>query len=65
VSKCLEDIIEKVQKGAFRIIYPATGYEDALNIAQYKRLDDRRQELCAKTLKIFKNLILILIIFYP
>ena len=39
---------------AFRIIYPTTDYEDALNIAQCKRLDDRRQELCAKT---FKNIL--------
>ena len=45
------DKIEKVQKRAFRIIYPTTDYEDALNIAQCKRLDDRRNELCAKTFK--------------
>jgi hypothetical protein len=30
----LGDKIEKVQKRAFRIIYPTTDYEDALNIAQ-------------------------------
>ena len=47
--KCPEDKIENVQKRAFRIIYPTTDYEDALNIAQCKRLNDRRQELCAKT----------------
>ena len=51
LPKCLGDKIEKVQKRAFRIIYPTTDYEDALNIAQCKRLDDRRNELCAKTFK--------------
>ena len=51
LPKCLGDKIEKVQKRAFRIIYPTTDYEDALNIAQCKRLDNRRQELCAKTFK--------------
>ncbi|CAB4023122.1 LON peptidase N-terminal domain and RING finger 1 [Paramuricea clavata] len=50
-SMCLADKIEKVQKRAFRIIYPTTDYEDALNIAKCKRLVDRRQELCAKTFK--------------
>ena len=54
LPKCLGDKIEKVQKRAFRIIYLTTDYEDALNIAQCKRLDDRRQELCAKT---FKNIL--------
>ena len=34
LPKCLGDKIEKVQKRAFRIIYPTTDYEDALNIAQ-------------------------------
>ncbi|CAB3978836.1 Hypothetical predicted protein [Paramuricea clavata] len=51
LPKCLGDKIEKVQERAFRIIYPTTDYEDALNIAKCKRLVDRRQELCAKTLK--------------
>ena len=51
LPKCLGEKIEKVQKRAFRIIYPTTDYEDALNTAQCKRLDDRRQELCAKTFK--------------
>ncbi|CAB4042537.1 Hypothetical predicted protein [Paramuricea clavata] len=51
LPKCLGDKIEKVQKRAFRIIYPKTDYEDALNIAKCKRLVDRRQELCAKTFK--------------
>ena len=51
LPKCLGNKIEKVQKRAFRIIYPTTDYEDALNIAKCKRLDDRRQELCAKTFK--------------
>ena len=51
LPKCLGNKIEKGQKRAFRIIYPTTDYEDALNIAKYKRLDDRRQELCAKTFK--------------
>ncbi|CAB4018664.1 Hypothetical predicted protein [Paramuricea clavata] len=51
LPKCLGDKIEKVQKRALRIIYPTTDNEDALNIAQCKRLDDRRQELCAKTFK--------------
>jgi hypothetical protein len=36
--KCPEDKIENVQKRAFRIIYSTTDYEDALNIAQCKRL---------------------------
>ena len=50
LPKCPEDKIENVQKPAFRIIYPATDYEDALKIAQCKRLNDRRrQESCAKT----------------
>jgi hypothetical protein len=51
LPKCLGDKIEKVQKRAFRIIYPTRDYEYALNIAQCKRLDDRRQELCTKTFK--------------
>ncbi|CAB4000655.1 Hypothetical predicted protein [Paramuricea clavata] len=55
LPKCLGDKIEKVQKRAFRIIYPTTDYEDALNIAKCKRLDDRRQELCAKTVKKILN----------
>ena len=45
LPKCLGNKIEKVQKRAFCIIYPTTEYEDALNIAKCKRLDDRRQEL--------------------
>ena len=43
LPKCLKDKIEKVQKRAFRIIYPTRDYEYALNIAQCKRLDDRRR----------------------
>ena len=51
LPKCLGNKIEKVQKRAFRIIYLTTDYKDALNIAKCKRLDDRCQELCAKTFK--------------
>jgi hypothetical protein len=51
LPKYLSDKIEKVQKRAFRIIYHEADYQDALNIAQCKRLDDRRQELCCKTSK--------------
>ncbi|CAB4009334.1 RNA-directed DNA polymerase from mobile element jockey [Paramuricea clavata] len=53
LPKCLGDKIGKVQKRAFRIIYPTTDYEDALNITQCKRLDDKSYvlKLCAKTCK--------------
>ena len=47
----LSDKIEKVQKRAFRIIYPGRSYDDALIAAQCPRLVDRRQTLCRKTFK--------------
>ena len=45
----LSDKIERVQKRAFRIIYPPVDHEDALKIAQCTRLDERRQVICGKT----------------
>ena len=51
LPKYLSDKIEKVQKRAFRIIYPEADYQTALNTAKCKRLDDRRHELCCKTFK--------------
>ena len=45
----LSDKIERVQKRAFRIIYPQVDYEDALKIAQCTRLDERHQVICGKT----------------
>jgi hypothetical protein len=48
----------------YNYTYPEADYQDALNTAQCKRLDDRRQELCYKTLRRSNNLILVLITFY-
>ena len=53
LPKYLSDKIEKVQKRAFRIIYPEADYQTALNTAKCKRLDDRRHELSCKTFQIY------------
>ena len=47
----LSDKIEKVEKRAFRIIYPGRSYDDALIAAQCPRVMDGRQTLCRKTFK--------------
>ena len=51
VPTYLSDKIEKVQKRAFRIIYPEVEYTHALRISQCKRLSERRQDICEQTFK--------------
>ena len=45
----LSDRIERIQKRAFRIMYPTLSYEDALQTTCCTRLSIRRHHLCLKT----------------
>ena len=47
----LSERIERVQKRALHIIFPASHYEDALKLSGCTTLCSRRGLLCAKTLK--------------
>jgi hypothetical protein len=49
LPKCLEDKIEKVQKRAFRKIYPATDHEDAFNTKDRIEHKGQRSKLNGKT----------------
>ena len=51
LSVQLSERIERVQKRALRIIFPASHYEDALKLSGCTTLCARRKLLCAKTLK--------------
>ena len=44
----LKDMIERVQKRALRILFPALSYKDAIVAANSTRLNVRRDELCKK-----------------
>ena len=44
----LKDKIERVQKRALRILFPALSYRDAIVAANSTRLNVRRDELCKK-----------------
>ena len=43
--------LERVQKRALRIILPGQSYKEALSQLKCSRLDERREELCLKTMK--------------
>lgn len=47
----LSDLVERVQKRAFRIILPNTTYSEALAELKSMSLSERRGELCKKTIK--------------
>ena len=47
----LADELERVQKRALRIILPGQSYKEALSQLKCSRLDERRDELCLKTIK--------------
>ena len=47
----LSDEVEKVQKRAFRIIYPQNHYSEALVLSGFPLLSDSRSFLCRATLK--------------
>ena len=51
IPTCLSDELERVQKRAVRIIYPDQSYDKALQLANCKRLTERRIEICMRTLK--------------
>ena len=47
----LSDEVEKVQKRAFRIIYPQNHYSEALVLSGFPLLSERRSSLCRTTFK--------------
>ena len=47
----LSDLVERVQKRAFRIILPNTTYSEALAELKSMSLSETRDELCKKTIK--------------
>jgi hypothetical protein len=50
------DELERLQKRVMRIIFPGLSYDEALVMAGFKRLDNRRNTICIKTLsKIIKH----------
>ena len=51
IPTCLSDELERVRKRAMRIIYPDQLYDKALQLANCKRLTERRNEICMRTLK--------------
>ena len=51
VPSYLADELERVQKRALRIILPGQSYKEALSQLKCSRLDERREELCLKTMK--------------
>ena len=51
----LSDGLERVQKQALKIILPGRSYNEILETLGCARLDERRSELCQKTLKIAKE----------
>ena len=46
----LSQVVERVQKRALKIIVPALSYSEALQFLDLRTLDERRSELCVKTL---------------
>ena len=51
----LSDWIERIQKRAFRIMYPTLSDEDVLQVSCCTRLSVRRHNLCLKTFKSINN----------
>ncbi len=51
----LSDELERVQKRVMRIIFPNVCYDEALEIADCKRLDKRRNAICIRTLNKIKQ----------
>ena len=47
----LSQELERIQKRAFKIIVPALSYSEALHSLNLRTLDERRSELCVKTLE--------------
>ena len=47
----LSDLVERLQKRAFRIVLPNTTYSEALAQLKSMSLSERRDELCKKTIK--------------
>ena len=46
----LSQELERIQKRALKIIVPALSYSEALQVLNLRTLDERRNELCVKTL---------------
>ena len=56
LPKYHSDELERLQKRVMRIIFPEFSYEEALVLSGCRRLDDRRNSICEKTLsKIIKH----------
>ena len=55
LSVQLSEGIERVQKRALRIIFPASHYEDALKLSGCTTLCARRELLCSKTFEKIKE----------
>ena len=47
----LSQELERIQKRALKIIVPALSYSEALQFLNLRKLDERRNELCVKTLE--------------
>ena len=47
----LSQELERIQKRALKIIVPALSYSEALQFLNLRTLDERRNELCVKTLE--------------
>ena len=48
---CTSQELERIQKRALKIIVPALSYSEALQALNLRTLDERRNELCVKTLR--------------
>ena len=51
LPSCLSQELERIQKCALKIIVPALFYSEALEFLNLTTLDERRNELCVKTVE--------------
>ena len=51
LPSCLSQELERIQKRALRIIVPVYSYSEALQFLNLRTFDERRGELCGKTLE--------------